>query len=337
MKFKYFFALILILTIIFSFGTVMANEDVNASSAQDDYLYVDDQSMDCANEDILLSDDANHDSDLICEDSPSDDKADLSVDMELGDMIKKDLGFGKATFEVPMIITAKAINGTAKNVKVNVTMPEFFSYISHAKTVGEYDSESGIWNIGDLTGGANATLTILTNISAKGTHIISVDATTDSMDKVSSNNYLECIIEVNSKITSNTTRTSVIQDPSKNRANTTTTSEDRKTQHDPHQNSAPKSGGRITQDDNHQESSSSSKNVVKDINPNIFSNAVKSIGGTVEDLLNPDSTEDEEDSNGSLSAVKAIGVNDHMQILLLIFALFLIALVGIFAYDKIKS
>ena len=399
MKFKYFFALVLIVTIIFSFGTVMANEDVNASSTQDAYLSVDDQSLGSASEDIQLSDDTNQGSDLIGDDSPSDEEeVDLSVNMEIGDTKKETFGIGDVTFEVPMIITAKAVNGTAKNVKVNVTMPEFFTYLSHTKTVGEYDPESGIWNIGDLSSGVNATLTILTKISQKGKYIIYVNATTDSMEKVLSNNNLECNIEVSSKITSNTTRTSA----------------DQGTQHTPHENSDPGSGGRINNGDNHpenggnpgsgsgseggssengggsgsgtgsgggssqpgsstspsnggssgnggsnspsengggnspsgnggsssgsQESSGSSRNVAKEISPNVFGNAIKSIGGTVEDLLNPNSSEDdEEDSNGSVSVVKEIGVYDYTQIPLMIFALFLVALVGIFAYDKIKS
>lgn len=389
MKIKYFFALILILTIIFSFGTVMANQDVNANSTHDDCLSVDNQHSIPCDEVQFSSDDVieNQNAGLIAEspfDSPSGDEVDLSVYMELGDIDKQTFGIGEVTFEVPMIITAKAVNGTAKNVKVNVTIPKFFNYVSNTKNIGEYDSETGMWDIGDLNSGVDATLTILTKINQKGKYIIYVNATTDSVDNVLSNNNLNCNIEVSSKITSNTTRTSA----------------DQGTQHTSHQNSNPGGGGRINEgvkpqenggdsgpgsesgggsskneggsgsvtgsgggssgnggstspsnggsldnggssvnggsDSGSQESSSSSNNVAKEINLNVFDSAVKSIGDAIDDILNPDSSDDE-DSNTSISVVKAIDVYDYTHVPLLILALFLVALVGIFAYDKIKS
>ena len=211
MKFKYFFALILISTIVFSLGTVMASENVNATSSDDTYLSIDDAGdVQLSAEDDLDDELENQNDDLIKEGS-SDDEVDLAVYMELGDTTSQTHGVGEITFDVPLIITAKASNGTAKDAKVYITIPDEFEYVSSDSNIGTYASESGIWSIGDLSSNVDATLTVFTKISTKGTFKISVNATTDSKDIDLSNNDLECNIQVSSKIASNYTRTSADQ------------------------------------------------------------------------------------------------------------------------------
>lgn len=389
MKFKYFFALILILAIIFSLSTVVAGENLNASSTQDAYLSIDDQSS-LSNDEVQLSagESENHGSEIISDatsDSHSDDEVDLSVNMELGDVVKHTYGIGETSFDVPLIITVKVTEGVSKNTKITISIPENFTYVSNTKNIGEYDPGTGIWDIGDLNSGVNAILTIQTKINAKGTFIIYVNSTTDSTDTNLTNNNLECSIQVSSKITSNTTRTSA----------------DQGNQHTHHQGSDANNGGREnvgggstdnggnsdsgsksegvkpvgtgensdnngdssgTGDDSDSNggnsastggssdsgsnsasssqsqgkiSSGSQGNMAKEVNPNVFDNAVKSIDDTINSILNPDS--DDEDSNASASVVKAIDTYDYSQIPYAILAVFLIVLMGILAYDKIKT
>ena len=397
MKFKYFFALVLILAIIFSLGTAVAGENLNASSTQDTNLSIDDQSS-LSDDEIQLSagESENQDSEIIS-DATSDDEVDLSVNMELGDVDKDTYGIGETSFDVPLIITVKVTEGVSKNTKVTIIIPENFTYISNTKNIGEYNPETGIWNIGDLNSDVDAILTIQTQINTQGTFIIYVNATTDSMDMNLSNNNLECHIQVSSKITSNTTRTSANQgtqhtqhqgsDPNKggrenagggptgNGGNSNSGSksdEDKPAENGGTSNSGSGSGGSSSNNnggssgtgdnsDPHggsnsasnggssnsgsnsasnsqsqsQISSGSADNVVKEINLNVFDNAVKSIDDTINSILNPDS--DDEDSNASVSVVKAIDTYDYSQIPYAILAVFLIALIGILAYDKIKT
>ena len=91
-------------------------------------------------------------------------------------------------------------------------------------------------------------------------------------------------------------------------------------------------------------SDSGNNNALKVINSNVIAkttesitNTISDIGNTITDLFNPNSRSEDKDSNSSLSVVKAIAVDNYMQIPILIFALFLVALTGILAVDKIKS
>ena len=142
MKIKYFFALILVLTVMFSLGTIAAGEDIdfNASSLEDTYLSsggaeIPISDNDC--EDIQSS--SNEDIEM----NSSADDADLYVDMELGDTEKTTYGINNITFDVPLIVTAKALEGNVKNAKVYINIPGEFKYLSFNKTAGEYDPESG--------------------------------------------------------------------------------------------------------------------------------------------------------------------------------------------------
>lgn len=407
MKFKYFFALILISAILFSLGTVVASENVNASSSDNTYLSIDDAVDDVqlsAVDDLsdeLENQNARHD--LIKEgqsDSSSDDEVDLVVNMELGDIVKHTYGINQVSFDVPMVITANVSGGIAKNTKVYITIPDEFEYVSSNPNIGTYSSESGIWDIGDLNSGVDATLTILTKISTKGTFKISVNATTDSNDMNLSNNNLECNIQVSSKISSNTTRTTADQSGAQHtthHGSSTGGGVDRpgdNNQHNENQNQNAYDGGSsnaggdsgsgsgsgsgdnggssnaggdsgsgtgsgsgsgsnggssnagsnsgsngVGESNSISEGASSSNSGVngatKQINPNILDEATKPVASMVNSILNPNS--DDEDSANSSSVVKAINVYDYAQIPIIIFGLFLVLLIGMVAYDKVKS
>lgn len=377
MKIKYFFALILVLTVMFSLGTIAAGEDIdfNASSLEDTYLSsggaeIPISDNDC--EDIQSS--SNEDIEM----NSSADDADLYVDMELGDTEKTTYGINNITFDVPLIVTAKALEGNVKNAKVYINIPGEFKYLSFNKTAGEYDPESGIWNIGDLDEGSDAVLTIFTKTSTQGTFNITVNSTTDSNDVNLTNNDLIFTVNVASKVTSGTTRTSRnAQGPKNNHHHGSSTDGfiDRQKDDDPQPagggeglNNNQKDNGNATatggsshgktniekngnsgsgSDDGASSNSKSGakvspsiskeKNALKAVNPNIIDSVTKSIGDTINDILNPDSDKGSDDSSNPFKSSGVTSAYDYTTIPLLIFALFLILLLGIVATDKIKS
>lgn len=365
MKFKYCFVLFLILTTIFLLGSIAASEnvDLNTNTSDEAYLSIEDVDSKIYNPtDVELACAEDKLEDV----KSSNDEADLSVNIELGDIQKTTYGINEITFDVPLIITANVNEGIAENAKILLSIPKDFEYVSDEKNLGTYNHQSGIWDIGDLNSGVSAKLTIFTKITKKGNFVISVNGTTDSSDLNLTNNNINCNIQVNSKITSNTTRTS---------------SDSSGAHHDPHYASEGNgrqdyvdNGGsedknppieRKTEDsstdksntgknsnapgeidsngigngessDSEDKNSVSRSNTIKEISPNIISKVSKSIGDTVDNILNPYSASDE-DSGNHLKAVKAMSFYNYTQVPLLIFALFFVALIGIYGYDKIKS
>lgn len=244
MKFKYFFVLILISTILFSLGTVVASENIDDASFddalsiaavenQDNMSSFDAESNyapgaisdfdtdanvqpsdnkningDVNNQNVLNGEDAILKEDS---DSSSTEGIDLIVDMELGETKPHILGFNNYSFDIPLILTISLNGGIANNVKVYNIIPEDFEYVSSNPNIGTYDSSSGIWDIGELSSSDVATLTIFTKLNKKGTFEILVNATTDSNDVDLSNNDLKCTITADSQVASNTTRTSANQ------------------------------------------------------------------------------------------------------------------------------
>ena len=99
-------------------------------------------------------------------------------------------------------------------------------------------------------------------------------------------------------------------------------------------NSENNGGGTNTNGDG--SSNSGNNNLLKSVDSNILTKATKSFGNTLNNIFNLGS-DDNEVSNASLKTVKAINAYDYTQIPIMIFMLFLVALAGIIAYDKIKS
>ena len=69
---------------------------------------------------------------------------------------------------VTIIITASNENGPSEalNVFINYFLPSSFTYLSHITSKGNYDTETGIWDVGNINVGSYATLTIKAKISA---------------------------------------------------------------------------------------------------------------------------------------------------------------------------
>lgn len=363
MKYKSLFAMVLILTALFLLGAAAAGETVShdTNSTDDAFLSVDeDVSSFESDSHVSVSDD-----DML---NDSAGNADLSVEMKVGDVKKNTFTINQIRFDVPLIITAKADGGIARNAKILITMPDEFEFVSYDVNRGSYSFKSGTWSIGDLDSGEVAALTIFTSINKKGSYLISVNSTTDSNDADLTNNCLECSIEVTSKISSNVTRTSAdrnsvqhtthygsmakginkpdfkenapqqqenppVVDPNKetNGPNQHPGDEEKKEDKNPgHEGGKKDSEG---EGEGSQEESSSNT-VSKMITAEAIANAVASIEDTIGNILNSES------GNGFFDPsriVKAIRANDYITIPILIFALFLIGVIGEIAYEKIKA
>ena len=357
MKFKYFFALVLLTTVILSLGTAAASEniDYNASSSDDTSSSITLQSQ-------------SVDSTL----DASDDEVDLYVDMELGDIKRETFAIGSMTFEIPLIITVNTNNGTAKNVNVYHTIPDDFIYLSSDATAGSYDSESGIWHIGDMGSATSATLTILTKLEKSGTFFIFVNATTDSDDVDLTNNDLKSTITANTRISSNTTRTSADQGGAShglrgNNHGPKVVKRDDQTSNNQNQESGNGENSNNNEGSNNGEGSNSnngetnnngegsnSNNGQSNYNNNgassnsnnrenensgltksteSLTDAISDTLVSIRNIFNSNSS----DYNLTPEVVKAISAQDYTRIPILIFIALLIIISGSVAYDKIKT
>lgn len=366
MKYKYPFAVMLILTMLFLLGSATAIEDMDLNVTSSDEAPI---------LDIPVSEDMAN-VEIESEENPielsSADSSDLSVEIKLGDVKKTTFGINEMNFDVPLIITAKNAEGVAKNSKVFISIPEEFEIASYNATHGLYSSESGIWNIGNLDSTTDAVLTIFTTIKQKGSYLISLNATTDSNDSDMVNNYLGCTIEVTSKISSNVTRTSAdrsstqhtshyastvkgtsrgysgenIPKPNQNPQTDQENENQHENENDPNPNenggnSETNNGKSSTQGQSGEGSSSSQgeigiSNVARrGISTSTISNAFTGLGNVISDLLNPDSGSDK-DSYSPSRIVKAIQSNNYITIPIAIFVLFVIILAGNYAYEKIR-
>lgn len=369
MKYKYPFAVMLILTMLFLLGSVTAIEDMDLNVTSSDEAPI---------LDIPVSEDMAN-VEIESEENPTElssaDSSDLSVEIKLGDVKKTTFGINEMSFDVPLIITAKNAEGVAKNSKVLISIPDEFEIASYNATHGSYSSESGIWNIGNLDSTTDAVLTIFTTIKQKGSYLISLNATTDSNDSDMVNNYLGCTIEVTSKISSNVTRTSADRSSTQHTSHYASTvkgtsrgysgenipkpnenqpadsenenqqgneeNEDNQNQNDNGGNSEINNGKSSTQRQSGEGSSSSQgeigiSNVARrGISTSTISNAFTGLGNVISDLLNPNSGSDK-DSYSPSRIVKAIQSNNYITIPIAIFVLFVIILAGNYAYEKIR-
>ncbi|MDQ8006026.1 MAG: gliding motility-associated C-terminal domain-containing protein [Pedobacter sp.] len=58
----------------------------------------------------------------------------------------------------------------ATGVRVNDLLPSGYTFVSSTVSVGNYDSVTGVWNIGNLANNATATLTVVARINASGNY-----------------------------------------------------------------------------------------------------------------------------------------------------------------------
>ncbi len=77
----------------------------------------------------------------------------------------------------------------ATNVEVSDRLPSGFSFAAFTTSTGTYDSNTGIWTVGDLVTSSSAVLTLRTNVLATGSHlnVANVNAS-DQFDPDESNN-----------------------------------------------------------------------------------------------------------------------------------------------------
>jgi uncharacterized repeat protein (TIGR01451 family) len=76
----------------------------------------------------------------------------------------------------------------ATGVIVNDILPGTLTYVSSSATVGVYNAITGMWTIGNLTNGANATLTIVAQVTTAGTIKNCATISGNEADNVSANN-----------------------------------------------------------------------------------------------------------------------------------------------------
>ncbi len=83
----------------------------------------------------------------------------------------------------PVTFTVSVVNNgpnLAQGVAVSDTLPAGLTFVSSSTANGSYDSGTGIWTVGDLPNGANATLDIAATVSSSGplTNTATVSAST---------------------------------------------------------------------------------------------------------------------------------------------------------------
>ena len=337
MKFNHSLMLVLILIILFSLGTVVANDNVEIDASINDTLTINNQES--FNQD-LKGDigenqfDSNYDGSLS---SADENDVDVSVRIDVKNVYDdKNEKFNQPGFIVPWNITVKVTGGTAHNVKVHQMLSNNMEYLSSTPTVGEFNPASGIWNIGELSD--TARLTIVTKLKSGEKFTTTVDVTTDSNDIKLSNNHKSLYIKSgSSKSTSNVTettdgKTGAIYNNYKGDLNSNRNG----IIHD-------KSGS-----DSRDSKSKSNSN-----NQNRGHSGIKSVASTFSRTFRPliSSIVGMFDSNSSVSNdvvsksgsnvpnihVEGIVAQDYTTIPILIFTFFLVMFVAIVSYDKIKS
>lgn len=207
MKFEYCFTLAVILVVLFSLSAVVASENVtDDASSEDAFLAID------VNDDsVCVETDLNDfKSQSVSNDNPFStvEDVDLSVNVS-GENVFHEDKYNRAGYELPWNVTAEVSNGTAKNVKVQVTLSDNMEYVSHDESIGTFNPATGIWDIGDLSSSSNATLSILTKLTSNGRFKVTANATTTSNDiDLSNNNDYLTLKSGTLKRASNSTQTS---------------------------------------------------------------------------------------------------------------------------------
>ncbi|MDB0612202.1 hypothetical protein PL371_10035 [Tenacibaculum maritimum] len=110
-------------------------------------------------------------------------EADLSIEKTVNDTTPN---FGD---NVTFTSTASNIGlSNATNVSVNEVLPSGYDFVSATASTGTYNNATGIWNVGNLSRGANETLQILAKVKNTGTYISTAAISGDENDPNSINN-----------------------------------------------------------------------------------------------------------------------------------------------------
>lgn len=312
MKLNYCFGVVTILIILVSLTAVVAGENVS-----------DDASL---SENTLNSEEA----------------CDLSVKVDV-EKVMVENRYNVVGCEVPWNVTAKVSGGIAHNAKVKISLNGNFEYASHDTDDGVFDSKTLIWDIGDLDSSKSAFLSIITKIKVNGTFRLTASATCDSDDIDLSNN--EVTVPTKSGV-------------SKFGSNVTETSNDKSSvSHSDHYASSGKGGvsQRISHDgksssgnSNGKSSDSNSQSASKSIlnGENSVLNVVDSYFNFGANPLNSQNgisnSTSADDSDKKINPFRKqvapfLSAQDYKSTPIGIFALFLVVLLAIVGYDKIKS
>jgi gliding motility-associated-like protein len=76
----------------------------------------------------------------------------------------------------------------ATGTSVIVKLPSGFTFVSTSNTIGTYDSQSGLWTIGNMNNGATETLTITATVNATGSYSMTAVIKCDEVESTLVNN-----------------------------------------------------------------------------------------------------------------------------------------------------
>lgn len=302
MKIKYLLTLMAIMIILISLSAVSASENITDTVSIEDTS----NSYSSVSEDTLNRQTGTAES------------VDLSVVVNATPSYVNGK-YNTVGSEVPWTITVSAKGGTAHNTKILEVISNNLQYVSHSKTMGDYNPETKTWTIGDLKDSETASLTVITKLKSAGTYVNKVYAITDTKEKNLLNNFVITKMKTgSSKVTSSVTETSDDREGS---------------QHTVHQ--ASMGGARFIIWDDETEEPQGGPDPQPDPHPyqngtgasqqNTVSKAV-----SLENILNPGNNQTGE----NFSPLPAY---DYAQIPIIIFTVFIIMLTALVGYDKIKS
>ncbi|MCU0440202.1 MAG: Ig-like domain-containing protein, partial [Raineya sp.] len=86
------------------------------------------------------------------------------------------------------ITASNAGPSNATGVVINDVLPAGYTFVSSTPSVGTYNSGTGVWTIGNLANGANATLTITVTVNATGSYANTATISGNETDPTPGNN-----------------------------------------------------------------------------------------------------------------------------------------------------
>jgi uncharacterized repeat protein (TIGR01451 family) len=157
-----------------------------------------------------LSNTATVDS-LVADPDPSDDTDSIGVTVEPPDTPVADLSVEKVADDAKPSIgqvvtyTITISNGgpaDATGIEVDEVLPDGLEYLSSKATQGDYDPETGSWDVGDLAVGDEATLTLKAEVTGKAGSTIDNLAEVSKLDQPDpdgANDSAEAAVEVSAE------------------------------------------------------------------------------------------------------------------------------------------
>ena len=110
-----------------------------------------------------------------------------SADLQITKTVNNSTPLAGST--VTFTLTASNLGiGAATGVNVTDILPSGYTLVSATPSVGTYTSGTGLWSIGDLANGANATLSMVATVNATGSYDNTATIVGNEVDPVSGNN-----------------------------------------------------------------------------------------------------------------------------------------------------